>query len=804
MPQDLIQADPPQPLTPLIGRERELDAVMRRLLDPDVRMLTLIGPGGVGKTRLALAAARELASRWRDGVAFVPLASIAEAEAVVPAMARALGLETSDDEPPFDVLAARLEERSMLLVLDNLEQVASAAPDLARLLGACPRVTMLTTSRIPLGVRGEREFPVEPIALPALDASAKALEHSDAVRLFVALSPVDRARLIRNDGDLVAIAEICRRLDGLPLAIELAAARAAMLPPAAMLVRLDRRLPLLTGGPSDLPERQRALRRTIAWSCGLLSPSQQRLFRIASLFHGSTADGLEAVAGGEAFFDDLAALVQHSLVKTVDGADGQTRYVMLETIREYGLEELDASGERPAVQTAHAAFHADLAERAAAELSGPEQASWLRRMDQEAANFQTALEWSIAQIDAPTAARLAGWLGRWWLLRGALREGRAWLERVAAMAGEPDPNRARALTALGAIAEEQGDHAAAIAAHNESLAVSRALGDRYGVARATNNLGLVRLGQNDLAAAKADFAAALQEFVALGNQPAASVALINAATVADRLGDAETAERLLTRALTVQRKLGDRQRVALTLQTLGLVATASGELQRAETAFQEAIRIWSELGDESSVARTLAHRGRLARLRGESEIAAGLLAEGLNRAADQEDDQLTIALCCLDLMVIAWQRGELDAAARLLAAADAGHDWRAAPLRPDERRDYDRAEAALRRELGKRMGDHDLTGDLGASIGWALEQAARFQVAPAKPVVSSKDAHYHLTPRELDVLRQLVDGKTDKEIGDELFISHRTVMRHVTGILEKLEVSSRTAAAALAVRESLI
>jgi len=395
-------------------------------------------------------------------------------------------------------------------------------------------------------------------------------------------------------------------------------------------------------------------------------------------------------------------------------------------------------------------------------------------------------------------------MGRYWLLRGHLREGREQIAAALAIVSETaDANRARALTSLGAMTEEQGDHRAAIAAHEESLAISRQLDDHFGVARATNNLGLVRLGQNHLQEAKAFFTMALAGFEALDHQPAIAVTLLNSATVADRMGEVATAELLLARALKAQRALGDRQRVALTLQTLGLVATAGGELQRAESAFQEAIRIWEELGDNSSVARTLAHCGRLARLRGESEIGAGLLRQSLTAAAGQQDDQLTVALSCLDLLVIAWQRGEFTTGARLLAIANASHDWRAAPLRPDERADYDRAEAALDRTL-----DHQtlirLTLDSAPeSVGWAIEQAARFELAAVPASGAGKTLPHHLTPRELGVLKELALGKTDREIGDELFISHRTVMRHVTAILEKLHVASRTAAAALAVRESL-
>ncbi|MGI8477768.1 MAG: ATP-binding protein, partial [Thermomicrobiales bacterium] len=628
----------PVPLSPLIGRERECADLVASLLDGRTRLLTVTGPGDVGKTRLALAVAQSLESIGADGARFVPLAGMLTAQDVLPAIARAVGVEETGDRPLFAEIVVRLGNSDALLVIDNAEHVADAAPELARLLAACPALRMLVTSRVAMRIQGEREFSLLPFALPGPDATAAALTGSDAVALFLESSREDRSRLVRSDADLVAIGGICRRLDGLPLAIELAAARSTVLSPRGMLARLERRLPLRTGGGRDLPERQRTLRATIRWSYDLLTPTQQRLFRQISVFSSATLEAIEGDQMGIAdpipgdaspIFDDLAALVDHSLLRRSEDPDREPRYFMLETIREFGHEMLAELDELASAKERHASFFAKFAESGASALTGPEQAHWLRRFERDQDNLRVALRWAIEERATRTAARIGSSLGRWWLLRGHLTEGRRWIGEVLAL--DPDAvtaERATTLTVMGALAEDQGDHTAAIAAHGESLAIAEALSDDYGIARATNNIGLVRLGQGDYAAATRQFEASLLAFRSLGNDAAGAVTMLNLATVADRAGDEETASRILEAALTVQRAAGDAQRIAWTLQTLGLVATGRGELDQADAAFVEAIALWEELGDAQSVARTLAHRGRLARLRGEKERAAELLAEG--------------------------------------------------------------------------------------------------------------------------------------------------------------------------------
>jgi predicted ATPase/class 3 adenylate cyclase len=596
----LSQAHLPAPATPLVGRQAELAEARALVLRH--RLLTLVGPGGTGKSRLALGIAEETVADFPDGAYWVDLSAIREPALVEPAIAHALDAG--------DELLGRVGRKRLLLVLDNLEQVTEAASALARLLAAARGLTLLATSREALGIDGEQLFPVPP------------LRADEAVALFVA-----RARAIVPDFmPDAAVAEICRRLDGLPLAIELAAARIRVLEPEALLARLERRLPLLTGGRRDLPERHRTLRATIEWSQELLPPAEQTLFaRLGVFAGGATLDAAEAVC--DADLDSLQALVVKSLVRA-----GSGRVRMLETIREYALERLDGSGEAAAIRRRHAEYFARLADEAEPELAGPDPVHWLATLEREHDNFRAALEWTLADDgDGDRAHRglcLAAALGRFWYLHAHAVEGVSWLERALARdpRGASAPaRRARALHALGVLRDELGEHAHAAEVLREAVALHRAGGDDAWLARSLNSLGVVARNGGDLPAARELLAESLALRRALGDLAGVAVTTCDLGLVCVDEGDVAAARALFEESLALDRERGDRTGIAVNLVNLASVAIEAGDLPRAARLLAEGSCEFAELGDRDGVAESL-EQGAAVAARAGRPRAAGRLA----------------------------------------------------------------------------------------------------------------------------------------------------------------------------------
>ncbi len=785
----------PHPLTSFVGREREI-AEARSLLG-GTRLLTLTGTGGVGKTRLAHEVAAGLVDAFRDGVWLVELAALAEATLVPKAVASILEVRKEAERPLTETLVHELRADQLLLVLDNCEHLVGACGALAdALLRACPHLRILATSRQTLGVAGETTYPVPSLTLPTEGDGPGSLE-SEAVRLFAerALAAVPSFTLTGRNAS--AVERICRRLDGIPLAIELAASRVAVLSPEQIARRLDDRFRLLSGGSRTALPRYRTLRALVDWSHELLETTEQVLFRRLAVFAGGwTLEAAEAVCAfgagereqgnGEREEDDfpspfpvplspdavldlLSGLVAKSVVLTGEHGD-EVRYRFLESLREYAAEKLRDAGEETVLRGRHFDWCLTLAERAEPELAGPCQAVWLRRLDEEHDNFRLALAWSAERGDAGGGLRLGGALYLFWLTRGFLSEGRRWLAELLARSDTPPSSasaaraRARALQAAGRLAVNNGDHGAAHHLLVEAMAVARGHNDRPGVAAGAFGLGYLARVRGDYAAARASLGEALELFRELGDVQGIGDTLRSLGVTAHFQDDPVAARSLYEESLAAHRTLGNQKGMAISLNDLGELALEQGDVATARRLEQESLVLASEIGDRERVAYALAALGGVAARQGEFERALrlGAAATSIREAVG-------------DTVSAAWgTRFErwLEPARRALsteAVAAAWAEGQATPL--DQAIDY-----ATRPD------------------GFAEPDGTVSEQPPADPRLSL------LTHREREVAALVARGLTNPQIAAALVISPHTAERHVEHILAKLGCSSRAEIAAWTVR----
>ena len=757
----------PTARTSFVGRQQLLADLRRRIQPPAATggLITLTGPGGTGKTRLALEAAEAARKHYADGVCFVGLAPVTDPRLVGPTIAQALGVPDSG-LPALERSKRYLRDRHLLLILDNFEQVLGAAGEIGELLEVCAHLQVMVTSRAPLRLRAEQELAVPPLALPDASSDAiVALEHCESVQLFA-----DRARAVKADFELTetnasAVADICRRLDGLPLAIELAAARTRLLEPQAMLARLERRLPLLTGGARDAPRRQQTLRNAIAWSYDLLTAQEQAVFRLLAVFVGGTSlDAARAVCApilgtneGE-MIDLVESLVAKNLLRSLTAGLGGVRIGMFETIREFGLEELASSGELDSARGRHAEYFRALAHQAEPGLAGPATRAWMDRLQLEHDNFRAALEWCLSEPaqGGEVAQEIAGCLLRFWWLAGHFEEGRRWLARALAAASAASEARMRALHSAGWLAHFQRDSATARMLLEESLAIAEQRQDRWWQAWVLHTLGRVAYFEYEAVAARefGQRSLAIAEQLADRSLIAWAIHLLGlAAYIAE---DYPAARDYYDRSLAVRRELGDLDSIVILLHLKGMVSERSGHLAEALALYQEALRVARELNAAWAMS--------------------SVLAQFVSVAARHDPRRAARIVGAVTLM------------------SESAHTL---PI-PITEALFKQGVQMARQKLGESA--------FAAACAEGRAMSTDAAVVEALAVEVGQPAHYPagLTAAEVKVLRRLASGCTSRQIADDLVIAVTTVDRHITHIYEKIGRRGRAAATAFALEHGLL
>jgi predicted ATPase/DNA-binding CsgD family transcriptional regulator len=858
----------PRPLTRLLGRASERVQLVAMLRRPKVRLLTLTGPGGVGKTRLALEAAHDLVPDFADGVYFVTLAAISEPDFVLPAIAQALGLREADTRSPLEVLQAALAGQTLLLLLDNFEQVLPAAPYLTELLVACPGVKLLVTSRAVLHVQGEHEFAVPPLPLPDLNQlpEPELLAESAAVALFL-----QRARAVLptfevSAANARAIAELCVQLDGLPLAIELAAARIKLLSPQALLARLGRRLELLTSRAQDVPARQQTLRNTLAWSYQLLEEAEQRLFRRLCVFVGGcTLAAVEVVCGerderaGWAL-DGVASLLDKSLLQQVGTEGEEARLLMLQTIREYGLEWLESLGELEVTRTAHAEYYLRLSEEAEPQLRGAEHGRWMAQLQREQENLRAALGFLLEQAhaqqevsQAERAVRLCVALSWFWEVYGSGREGLHFLMRaLAERANVEAALRAKALYETASLAFMYARHLPLEQMTEESLTIYQELGDPVGIANSLSLLGTIDRIRSQFAQAQAHLQEAADRFQELGDRWRKGQCYTEWARVATEAGQYEQAQALLSESLQLYQELGDPQRLgwvgylqarllfvwqqnlplalhlteqsladfqklvdtpfrAFPLGLLGLMQLEQGELEAARPLLEDSVVICEQKGGVTEAVHFTLGLARLCAWQDDAATARRLYREGLHMLMEFNVYKEGIAASLEGLAALEAGQGTPRQAAWLWGAAHALRETIGAPMYPISRAGYEQAIAQASAQLSEQAfraawaeGQLMIPEQALAALEQAMLPSALPPGSATAPPLQPPSAPFGLTAREVEVLRLLAQGLSDAQIAEQLVISPRTVNHHTTSLYSKLGVSSRAAATRFAHEQHLL